>query len=233
VAAWTAWRESVTGLVSGMEGVWEGLVGAAPSVRSSLEDHLEIRLKAGRWLIVAGGTLFLVSSGTGTSISKRPPRLSLVKTLTETSPPALPLYKPRDDNDSDNDNNHSIGGDSANASGGDGGGSGGGSGSGSLNFGGSGSGSLNFGGSGSGSGSGSLSASAIGSDSARGSLSASGGGSDSGSGEVPPDVIAAAEQQSAVVGDMLARLKDLRAVAEAWGEEARAALRERERELHS
>lgn len=46
VAAWKAWRGSVTALVSGMEGVLDGLVGAAPSVRSSLEGHLEIRFGA-------------------------------------------------------------------------------------------------------------------------------------------------------------------------------------------
>ena len=107
--------------------------------------------------------------------------MSLVGTLAETSPPALPLYKPRDDNDNENGN---IDG-----------------GSGSLSFGGTGSGSVSISGSG-------------------------------GDGEVPPDVVAAAEQQTAVVGDVHARLRDLRAAAEAWGEEARAALRERERGLH-
>ena len=80
-------------------------------------------------------------------------------------------------------------------------------------------------------------------DSGSGGGGGSGGGSGSGSdslavggdggGEVPLDVVASAEQQTAVVGDMLARLTDLRAAAVAWGEEARAALRERERELHA
>ena len=46
VAAWKTWRASVTGLVSGMEGVLDGLIGASPSVRSSLEGYLEIRFDA-------------------------------------------------------------------------------------------------------------------------------------------------------------------------------------------
>lgn len=40
---WEAWRASVSSLVEGMEGVLAGVVAAAPSLRSSLEHHLEMR----------------------------------------------------------------------------------------------------------------------------------------------------------------------------------------------
>lgn len=40
---WEAWHASVVGLVEGMDGVRVGVVGAAPSLRSCLEGHLEAR----------------------------------------------------------------------------------------------------------------------------------------------------------------------------------------------
>lgn len=43
VTEWETWEKSVSGLVEGMKGVLVGLAASAPSLRSSLEDHLETR----------------------------------------------------------------------------------------------------------------------------------------------------------------------------------------------
>lgn len=40
---WDAWRKSMSDMVEGMDGVLDGLVNAAPSLRSALESHLEMR----------------------------------------------------------------------------------------------------------------------------------------------------------------------------------------------
>lgn len=42
-AEWVAWHGSVTSLVEGMKGVLIGLVGAAPTLSSSLEGYIEMR----------------------------------------------------------------------------------------------------------------------------------------------------------------------------------------------
>ncbi|CAN0338720.1 unnamed protein product [Pylaiella littoralis] len=95
---WDAWRQSVSGLVEDLDRVLGGLVGAAPSLRSALESHLERRITAGRWLVVAGEVLFPPASRVA---EKRLPRLDFVEDLIVTPPlsssSAMSPYEPGDD----------------------------------------------------------------------------------------------------------------------------------------
>ncbi len=47
IVDWEVWQKSVSGLVDTMNGVLVGLAAASPSLRSSLEDHLETRWEQG------------------------------------------------------------------------------------------------------------------------------------------------------------------------------------------